>query len=144
MAEEFKNQFTAEDYRSHKNYKKFLKQAAKRLNRFDADAIRATLSENDYPNEIVKDILDICIKLQKRKLRVSKFKRRIDKWASLAIIIWWIITLVGLWALFIYSVNKVTTTDNSMDLFRSGFTGLFSILMVIFIDRKTVWKGESK
>lgn len=144
MAEEFKNQFTAEDYRSHKNYKKFLKQAAKRLNRFDADAIRATLSENDYPNEIVKDILDVCIKLQKRKLRVSKFKRRIDKWASLAIIIWWIITIIGLLVSFVYSVNKVATTDNFMDLFRSGFIGLFSILVMICISQNITREGESK
>lgn len=144
MAEEFKNQFTAEDYRSHKNYKKFLKQVAKELAKFNADAIRATLSENDYPNEIVKDILDVCIKLQKRKLRVSKFKRRIDKWASLAIIIWWIITIIGLLVSFVYSVNKVATTDNFMDLFRSGFIGLFSILVMICISQNITREGESK
>lgn len=144
MAEKFKGQFTAEDYRSHKNYKKFLKQVVKELVKFNADAIVAKLNEDDYPIEVKNDIYKTLIDFEKRKLRVSKFKRRIDKWASLAIIIWWIITIIGLWVSFVYSVNKVATTDNSMDLFRSGFTGLFSILMVNFIDRKTVWKGESK
>lgn len=144
MTEKFKGQFTAEDYRSHKNYKKFLKQVAKELAKFNADAIVAKLNEDDYPIEVKNDIYKTLIEFEKRKLRVSKFKRSINKWASLAIIIWWIITIIGLCVSFVYSVNKVATTDNFMDLFRSGFIGLFSILVMICINQNITREGESK